>query len=282
MEPHSPPAARRAALRRSLLAFALLSALLALVGIVGSFYSPVYPVLMGMTLLSSCLVQLVRLLGEVGADLPLIGWAFQNTGGRYHAVRAEHGTQEEADAAEAYELQRQILSLSSAAAGSPTRAAAFARILQALSSARDFSPEDFQSLQELDGLWGSPGSAAPRSAPLTPAQIQALPTWKYAASPRAQAAQGATASPPPGAAAPPQHPTCSICLEPFALGDQLRILPCAHNYHARCVDEWLAVSGVCPECRSSCVEAVGEDFGGGGGAGAALADPWAPRGSALV
>ena len=272
MEP-SPSAARRIALRRSLLAFALLSALLALVGIVGSFYSPVYPVLMGMTLLSSCLVQLVRLLGEVGGDLPLIGWAFQNTGGRYHAVRAEHGTQEEAEAAEAYELQRQVLSLSSAAAGSPTRAAAFARILQALSSARDFSPEDFQSLQELDGLWGSPGSAAPRSAPLTPAQIQALPSWKYAVSPRAEAAA-------------PQHPTCSICLEPFALGDQLRTLPCAHNYHAPCVDEWLAVSGVCPECRSSCVEAVEEGLGGGGGggggAGAALTDPWAPRGSALV
>lgn len=35
---------------------------------------------------------------------------------------------------------------------------------------------------------------------------------------------------------------CSICREDFQQGDQLRVLPCLHKYHAFCIDEWLARS----------------------------------------
>jgi hypothetical protein len=43
---------------------------------------------------------------------------------------------------------------------------------------------------------------------------------------------------------------CSICAEDFKLGEDLRVLPCKHRFHAPCVDPWLLnVSGTCPLCR---------------------------------
>lgn len=42
---------------------------------------------------------------------------------------------------------------------------------------------------------------------------------------------------------------CSICCENFRDGEQLRLLPCLHRYHAACVDRWLAQSRTCPVCK---------------------------------
>jgi len=43
---------------------------------------------------------------------------------------------------------------------------------------------------------------------------------------------------------------CSICTEDFAVGEDLRVLPCDHRYHPACIDPWLLnVSGTCPLCR---------------------------------
>ena len=40
---------------------------------------------------------------------------------------------------------------------------------------------------------------------------------------------------------------CSICTEDFAVGEDVRVLPCNHKYHPHCVDPWLInVSGTCP------------------------------------
>ena len=40
---------------------------------------------------------------------------------------------------------------------------------------------------------------------------------------------------------------CSICTEDFAKGQELRQLPCKHQFHATCLDPWLLnVSGTCP------------------------------------
>lgn len=40
---------------------------------------------------------------------------------------------------------------------------------------------------------------------------------------------------------------CSICTEDFNVGEDVRVLPCQHQFHPHCVDPWLVnVSGTCP------------------------------------
>ncbi|KAH9686886.1 Receptor region transmembrane domain- and RING domain-containing protein 1 [Citrus sinensis] len=43
---------------------------------------------------------------------------------------------------------------------------------------------------------------------------------------------------------------CSICLEDYREGENLRVLPCRHEFHSSCVDSWLIRWGTfCPVCR---------------------------------
>ncbi|KAF5020842.1 hypothetical protein F66182_7125 [Fusarium sp. NRRL 66182] len=43
---------------------------------------------------------------------------------------------------------------------------------------------------------------------------------------------------------------CSICTEDFKVGEDVRVLPCRHQFHPACIDPWLInVSGTCPLCR---------------------------------
>ncbi|XP_057494604.1 probable E3 ubiquitin-protein ligase RHY1A [Actinidia eriantha] len=46
---------------------------------------------------------------------------------------------------------------------------------------------------------------------------------------------------------------CSICLESFLVGDELKCLPCAHRFHSSCLDPWIRTCGDCPYCRSSII-----------------------------
>ncbi|KAJ1917373.1 hypothetical protein H4219_003240 [Mycoemilia scoparia] len=49
---------------------------------------------------------------------------------------------------------------------------------------------------------------------------------------------------------------CSICIEPFSISQQVRILPCNHVFHKSCIDPWLTNPGraspVCPLCKQPC------------------------------
>lgn len=44
---------------------------------------------------------------------------------------------------------------------------------------------------------------------------------------------------------------CSVCLEPFEDGDNLRMLPCFHQFHNQCIDTWLRRSRQCPVCKTN-------------------------------
>mmetsp|Transcript_5971 Transcript_5971/g.24986 ORF Transcript_5971/g.24986 Transcript_5971/m.24986 type:complete len:311 (+) Transcript_5971:129-1061(+) len=48
-----------------------------------------------------------------------------------------------------------------------------------------------------------------------------------------------------------EEPACPICLRDVQPGDELRVLPCKHLLHKRCVDEWLQRNATCPLCRKS-------------------------------
>ncbi|MES1911951.1 MAG: hypothetical protein MHM6MM_004307 [Cercozoa sp. M6MM] len=47
----------------------------------------------------------------------------------------------------------------------------------------------------------------------------------------------------------PQGQACSVCLSGFSVGDEVRVLPCEHEFHAACCDNWLRIRSTCPLCR---------------------------------
>ncbi|KAK7933421.1 hypothetical protein WMY93_004317 [Mugilogobius chulae] len=46
---------------------------------------------------------------------------------------------------------------------------------------------------------------------------------------------------------------CAICLEKYIDGEELRVIPCAHRFHKKCVDPWLLQHHTCPHCRHNII-----------------------------
>jgi hypothetical protein len=54
--------------------------------------------------------------------------------------------------------------------------------------------------------------------------------------------------------------TCGICLDNYASGALLRVLPCGHRFHVECVDSWLVShSAACPFCAARVEPGAGAD-----------------------
>ena len=88
--------------------------------------------------------------------------------------------------------------------------------------------------------------------PLGEERTQRLPTERYTAT-LVSSGSGK------GGLAATQE-ACAICVDDFRDGDMMRVLPCNHHFHIKCIDEWLINhSDLCPLCKKQLPR--GEDGG---------------------
>ncbi|XP_046332803.2 E3 ubiquitin ligase BIG BROTHER-related-like isoform X1 [Haliotis rufescens] len=107
-------------------------------------------------------------------------------------------------------------------------------LVMAMSRASDFTGnEQNVNVSDYDGLWElAERLGEVQRKGVSEAEIGNLPTYLYQA--------GASAA---------QNTDCQVCLSAFEPGETLRSLPCLHDYHSKCIDEWLKRNSTCPICR---------------------------------
>jgi len=44
--------------------------------------------------------------------------------------------------------------------------------------------------------------------------------------------------------------SCAICMCDYEQQDEYRVLPCGHDFHKGCIDQWLKKKALCPLCRT--------------------------------
>ncbi|KAM6971774.1 E3 ubiquitin-protein ligase RNF38-like [Aplochiton taeniatus] len=79
------------------------------------------------------------------------------------------------------------------------------------------------------------GEAKPRG--LTKADIEQLPSYRFSLNNHQS-----------------EQTTCVVCMCDFEARQLLRVLPCNHEFHAKCVDKWLKANRTCPICRADASE----------------------------
>lgn len=82
------------------------------------------------------------------------------------------------------------------------------------------------------------GEAKPRG--LVKAEIEQLPSYRF----NVETHQS-------------DQTSCVICMCDFEQRQLLRVLPCNHEFHAKCVDKWLKTNRTCPICRGDASEYFG-------------------------
>lgn len=90
----------------------------------------------------------------------------------------------------------------------------------------DFSPEDYETLLELDR--GGEAGAEEEEAVLRRSLIQCLPVAIVRRGDKVE--------------------QCMVCLEDMGPRAKVKILPCMHRFHTKCIDRWLRQRGRQPRC----------------------------------
>jgi E3 ubiquitin-protein ligase RNF38/44 len=52
--------------------------------------------------------------------------------------------------------------------------------------------------------------------------------------------------------------SCVVCMCDFENRQLLRVLPCSHEFHGKCVDKWLKTNRTCPICRTDASEGLNQ------------------------
>jgi len=55
-----------------------------------------------------------------------------------------------------------------------------------------------------------------------------------------------------------EHVTCMICLSEKEVGESVRTLPCLHDFHIDCIDQWLRSNRTCPICKTDIIEGMSD------------------------
>ncbi|KAK2712987.1 RING finger protein 44-like isoform X2 [Artemia franciscana] len=98
------------------------------------------------------------------------------------------------------------------------------------SAANGDSEQAAENYEALLSLAERLGEAKPRG--LSKAQVDQLPCYRFS-----------------GYFEEGSQTNCVVCMNDFEARQQLRVLPCSHEFHARCVDKWLKSNRTCPICR---------------------------------
>ncbi|KAL4648780.1 RING finger protein 44 isoform X3 [Arapaima gigas] len=105
----------------------------------------------------------------------------------------------------------------------------------AISLDLDVDDVEMENYEALLNLAERLGEAKPRG--LTKADIEQLPSYRFS---------------------PENHQSeqtlCVVCFSDFESRQLLRVLPCNHEFHAKCVDKWLKTNRTCPICRADASE----------------------------
>lgn len=105
----------------------------------------------------------------------------------------------------------------------------------AISLELDVDDGEVENYEALLNLAERLGEAKPRG--LTKADIEQLPSYRFNPSNHQS-----------------EQTLCVVCMCDFESRQLLRVLPCNHEFHAKCVDKWLKANRTCPICRADASE----------------------------